>query len=337
MPNYLQQLNELLVPDPVPKFRALDLFAGCGGLSLGFEANGILTDGIEMNPDAVATYNTNLAGKGVAKMLHTDDEYMPHSYDIVMGGPPCQPFSVGGQQKGIDDSRDGFPIFINAVQQIKPQIWMFENVRGLLYKNRWYLDLILSRLSSFGYQIAFHVLNASRYGVPQNRERFIAVGHSGNFRFPRPLGDSYTAGDAVSDLCFAITDDTKILTPSMDQYVAKYERASACTTPRDLHLDRPARTLTCRNLAGATGDMQRVRLPDGRRRRLTVREAARLQSFPDHFTFKGTETSQFNQIGNAVPPMLAYHLAAAMRSSLENQNLSREVMPNPIVYASSLF
>src|SRR5690606_23623046 len=78
--------------------------------------------------------------------------------------------------------------------------------------------------------------------------------------------------------------------------------------------DRPARTLTCRNLAGATGDMHRVRLQDGRRRRVIVREAARLQSFPDHFEFKGNETQQFNQIGNAVPPMLAYHIAQAIKA-----------------------
>lgn len=103
----------------------------------------------------------------------------------------------------------------------------------------------------------------------------------------------------------------------MDRYVANYERASKCIRPRDLHLDRPARTLTCRNLAGATGDMQRVLLPDGRRRRLLVREAARLQSFPDSFEFFGGETSRYNQIGNAVPPIFAWHLAKAVLRQLD--------------------
>jgi DNA (cytosine-5)-methyltransferase 1 len=105
----------------------------------------------------------------------------------------------------------------------------------------------------------------------------------------------------------------------MNTYVAKYEKASNCITPRDLHLDRPARTVTCRNLAGATGDMHRVVLPDGRRRRLTVHEGARLQSFPDWFEFQGSETSSFNQVGNAVPPMLAYHIAASFREYLQSK------------------
>ncbi|MEM7656786.1 MAG: DNA cytosine methyltransferase, partial [Bacteroidota bacterium] len=93
------------------------------------------------------------------------------------------------------------------------------------------------------------------------------------------------------------------------------------TNPRDLYLDRPARTLTCRNIAGATGDMHRIKLPDGRRRRLTVREAARLQSFPDWFQFAGSETSAFNQIGNAVAPLFAYELAQEVKkyiASLED-------------------
>jgi DNA (cytosine-5)-methyltransferase 1 len=99
----------------------------------------------------------------------------------------------------------------------------------------------------------------------------------------------------------------------MDAYVAKYEAASKCRRPRDLNLDHPSRTLTCRNLSGATGDMMRIRLEDGRRRRLDVREAARLQAFPDWFKFKGTTASQFRQIGNAVPPLLSLALAKQAR------------------------
>ena len=125
-----------------------------------------------------------------------------------------------------------------------------------------------------------------------------------------------TAGEALGELALEAPSDSKFLTSGMDRYIAKYERASKCVTPRDLHLDRPARTLTCRNLAGATGDMQRIRLPDGRRRRLTHREAARLQSFPDSFEFVGNETSRFNQIGNAVAPLFALQLAVSLLDSL---------------------
>src|SRR5690606_17939890 len=99
--------------------------------------------------------------------------------------------------------------------------------------------------------------------------------------------------EAIGDLMSQTPPESKFLTPSMDQYIAKYEKASSCINPRDLYPDRPARTLTCRNLAGATGDMHRVRLADGRRRRISVREAARLQSFPDWFEFSGTEIHQY--------------------------------------------
>ena len=103
------------------------------------------------------------------------------------------------------------------------------------------------------------------------------------------------------------------LTPSMDAYIKKYELASNCVNPRDLHLDRPARALTCRNLAGATSDMHRIKLKNGTRRMLTVREAARLQSFPDWFKFSGSEGSQHKQIGNAVSPIFGLHIAKQIK------------------------
>ena len=307
-------ISELLRPSNQGHGVVLDLFAGCGGLGLGFESAGFETIGFEIERDCCATYNANLNGE--CKQVRLTPEYAFPAADIVIGGPPCQPFSVGGHQLGLDDSRDGFPSFIAAVEQVNPRLWLFENVRGLLYRNRWYLDQIINRLEHIGYVVEFHLLNALNYLVPQNRERIIVVGHKGGFKFPEKSKHVVSAGTALGVLAHAAPADGRYLTSSMDEYVAKYEKASKCITPRDLHLHKPARTLTCRNLAGATGDMQRLRLQDGRRRRLTVQEAARLQSFPEWFEFVGTETSQFNQIGNAVPPMFARAIAQSVAEYL---------------------
>jgi len=312
--NYIEEINTFLKPKEDGDPLVLDLFAGCGGLALGFEAAGFKTLGFEMNSDCCSTYMRNLSGDCLNVQL--SPEYIFPKARVVIGGPPCQPFSVGGAQQGVRDARDGFPAFLSAIEQAQPDICMFENVRGLMYRNKWYLDEVICSLESQGYIVDYHLLNAVNYGVPQNRERIIVVGHRGEFRFPAKNSKRVTAGDALGDLAFQVSPDSKFFTQSMDAYVERYERASKCINPRDLHLDRPSRTVTCRNLAGATGDMHRVRLPDGRRRRLTYREGARLQSFPDWFEFEGGETSIFNQIGNAVPPLFAYSLAKCVREYL---------------------
>lgn len=314
---YVEKINGLLVPASCLEPLVLDLFAGCGGLALGFEAQGFETIGFEMEEDYCATYGNNLKGVCVQAVLTPGTDY-PYA-QVIMGGPPCQPFSVIGKQKGLIDSRDGFPAFLAAIKKIQPDIWLFENVRGLYYRNKWYLDAMLQQLRSAGYIVEIKLLNASNFGVPQNRERVIVVGHRGKFTFPPTVIEKVTVGEALGEMVVQIPEGAKFLTPEMDIYIAKYEKASYCIVPRDLHLDRPARTLTCRNLAAPTGDMMRIRLPDGRRRRLTIREAARLQSFPDWFVFEGDEGSQFYQIGNAVPPLMAYYLASSVREYLNSE------------------
>jgi len=325
---YRDRLSRLLKPVKHNNIVVLDLFAGCGGLGLGFEANGFITHGFEMDEDCCETYRKNLQGR--CEQVFLTPEYSFHKKaQVVIGGPPCQPFSVGGNQFGCNDVRNGFPAFISAIRQVKPEIWLFENVRGLLYRNRWYFDKIIGELESLGYIVEHRLMNAIDYDVAQNRERIIVVGHRGGFCFPDKVSYRVTAGEAIGDLVNLTPPESRFLTPSMDQYIAKYEKASKCVNPRDLHLNKPARTLTCRNLAGATGDMQRVRLADGRRRRLLYREAARLQSFPDWFEFVGSETSVYNQIGNAVAPMFAYHLASAVRDYflLETSKLVQSIRP----------
>lgn len=317
--NYIEYINGTLKPKITEKEIVLDLFAGCGGLSLGFEAAGYETIGFEMEVSATETYKKNLIGNCHAIKLDLSYEYP--SADIIVGGPPCQPFSVGGNQKGIEDSRDGFPLFIDAVRKLQPKVFMFENVRGLLYANKGYFEIVISELQKLGYFIDYKLLNAVNFGVPQNRERLFVIGHRTKFNFPKPNPIKVTVEQAIGDLMYTTPTESKFFTASMDTYVAKYEKASSCINPRDLYPTKPARTLTCRNLAGATGDMQRVRLEDGRRRRLLHREAARLQSFPDWFDFSGNETQRFNQIGNAVPPLLAYQMALAVKDCYNKEEM----------------
>jgi DNA (cytosine-5)-methyltransferase 1 len=311
----------------------IDLFAGCGGLALGFEAAGFKTIGYEILEDACATYRHNLPST-CHQLNLTPSSDLVHGAEVIIGGPPCQPFSVGGNQLGLKDSRDGFPTFLSAVKRYCPQIAIFENVRGMLGRNKLYFEEIVSSLQELGYIVEWQILNATHYGVPQKRERLFCVAHKGGWKWPEKthFHSPYTAGDALGELAFFAPQNSKFLTKSMDEYIKKYEIASKCINPRDIHLNIPSRTVTCRNLSGATSDMLRLRLPDGRRRRLTVIEGARLQSFPDWFEFKGSESNQFNQIGNAVPPLLGKALARSVKAYLNSGYQQSEKISQPTQY-----
>lgn len=309
---YVDRLNRLLKPRRPSRPKALDLFAGCGGLSLGLESVGFDVEAFERDEDACMTYTKNLRGECHQVELHPGFVYP--NCRVLVAGPPCQPFSVTGNQRGGRDRRNGFAIFISAVAQLKPDLWMFENVRGLAIKNRRYFLKLMRDLRALGYEVDYRVLDAKEFGVPQNRQRLIVVGHHGGFSWPSASQDLVTAGEALGRMAIAEPRGSRYVTQRMSAYIRRYEKASCCAIPRDLHLHLPARTLTCRNLAGATGDMHRVLLPSGRRRLLRPREAARLQSFPDWFDFVGSEASQLTQIGNAVPPLVAHALATQIKA-----------------------
>jgi DNA (cytosine-5)-methyltransferase 1 len=298
-------------------FTALDLFAGCGGLALGFEAAGIKTIGYEADADAVATYERNLSGECNQAWLEVGTPFGVKP-DIVIGGPPCQPFSVIGHQRGPKDERNGFPAFLDAVRRLEPKLALIENVRGMLYQNRAYMTVVMEELTTLGYAVDVRLLKATDYGVPQNRERVVIIATKVGWEWPAAtVTVPVTAGIALGPTATEAPEGSKFLTASQDAYIAVYEKKSKCVRPRDLYLDRPARTLTCRNFGASTSDMHRIRLPDGRRRMLRIQEGARLQSFPDWFEFAGGYSSATKQIGNAVPPLMALALAKAARAALE--------------------
>ena len=318
---WLAWSNELL-SSASHGMHSLDLFCGGGGLSAGMEASGFHVDGFDADADCVQTCTLSYPGSSATEeFISTQKDWSGYRYDAIVGGPPCQPFSGVGKQKGPDDARNGFPAFISAVRQIRPRVFVAENVRGVLYRNSEYFMTIVEQFRKLGYRTDFRILNACHYGVPQKRERvFLAGWLKGNWHWPEPLvSRPVTVAAALGKSMTQWDDNSRFLSPSMDTYIAAYEKASKCINPRDLHPDRPSRTVTCRNLASATSDMLRIRLPDGRRRMLTMQEGARLQSFPDKTKWYGNRASVAAQIGNAVPPLMAACIAGSIKRNLENQ------------------
>ena len=315
---WLKRLHESLQPTVEPDYLAIDLYCGAGGFSLGFAASGFKVYGVDRDPDAVATYSENV---GEAKCVDLGNEVSLPKADALIAGPPCQPWSRAGKQLRELDARNGFPVIAKAVDVIDPHVVVVENVPDISRDDhRKPLDDFLAFLAQRGYAVSEGVLNAANFQVPQNRRRAFVIGvlDAERIKLPEPGNSSCAVHDAISDTCHMAPEDARFLSEDMDRYIARYEQASCCRVPRDLHLHRPARTLTVRNLAGATGDMMRICMPDGRRRMLTVREAARLQSFPDWFHFHGSRSSQFSQIGNAVPPLLGLALAKQVRQRLHS-------------------
>ena len=221
------------LPPPAPDRDAvavLDLFAGCGGLALGFEAVGLATVGYEMKSAAVKTYTRNLEGDCHEVFLQVGTPEV--EAEVIIGGPPCQPFSQLGYQRGKHDERDGLPIFIDALRRIRPKIAIMENVRGLLYRNKGYLRAAVQQMQNLGYEVDARILKAVDYGVPQKRERVVVVASRIGWQWPEPtVAEPVTAWVALGPMATTEEPTDKHLTAGMDRYVAKYEARSHCVTP----------------------------------------------------------------------------------------------------------
>ena len=239
---YVAVVNTLLAPATEAGPEIVDLFSGAGGLSLGFRAWGSRVQGFDSDRHAGATYEENVGPCTVEPL--TLDSVFPRT-DVLVAGPPCQPFSVAGMQAGEDDARDGLlPIVVSAIRQTRPEVFIIENVSGLNKRNRPYLGRVISQLEQLEYVVAVQELNAHDYGVPQRRHRLFVVGHRGGFAFPERLPVRINVRAAIGRSATRQAMGTRAVTPRMEDYILRYERASGCSTPRDIALDAPSRTLT---------------------------------------------------------------------------------------------
>lgn len=352
------------------KPKVLDLFAGVGGLSLGFEQSGFdVVFANEYDPSIAAAYKENHPNTEmlVADITTVDFDKTFTEYsgkiDVVIGGPPCQGFSQKGQRKTIHDERNFlFKFYVKVVEKVQPKYFIMENVPNLLTAEGGYFKKEIETLfNGMGYNLNMGILNASDYGVPQNRRRAVIIGKRGSPAplLPKPIEKKVTIWDAISDLSYLESgqgsEEQAYINPPQSAYqkqmrdgakklynhVATNHSAIALERlslippnsgkeflPKE-HLtksiysgtwtrigkDEISVTITTRFDTPSSGKFTHPFL----NRAITVREAARIQSFPDNFRFVGTKGSQMKQVGNAVPPLLAKSVAQVIMDDISNE------------------
>ncbi len=374
--------------------RSIELFSGAGGLALGLESAGfepVLL--VERNVQACRTLRLNRPGWNVVEDDIREVAFSDfHDVDLVAGGPPCQPFSMGGKAQGFNDLRDMFPQAVRAVREVKPMAFIFENVRGLLrpmFRN--YVEFVrlqltypefpishnvsweanLQRLQrhhyskhekgGLQYKVAIHLADAADYGVPQRRHRVFFVGFRSDINaqwcFPSPTHSSlalheakFVTGEywrehklAGSNLLDAvgIPEVLNAIQPPLFQGAQRWrtvrDALEGLPHPKEAHsvsnhsyqagarsypghtgspLDEPSKALKAGD-HGVPGGENMMRHVNGKVRYYTVREAARIQTFPDEYIFPGSWTESLRQLGNAVPVELGRMVAKSVARSLE--------------------
>ncbi len=347
----------------------LDLFCGAGGLSCGFEQAGFkILLGIDNDEMALKTFKANHKG---AKILNGDitsvtykKDILPllanQKIDVIIGGPPCQGFSLSGPRNFEDPRNKLYLSYIRLVQEIRPKAFVVENVPGLvtLFKGA-VKNNIIARFTELGYDVQYKILCASNYGVPQNRKRVFFVGTrktKQKFEYPTPKSDVVTCEMALSDLPELVESLGNEIQSYIKQPENKYQKqlrensdeiwnhvaaehsqkikqiislvpdgGNYKNLPDELKGTRNfhvAWTRFCSSKPAPTIDTgHRHHFHYKYNRVPTVRECARIQSFPDIFHFLGNKTQQFKQVGNAVPPLLAKEIALQLKKILISEDI----------------
>jgi DNA (cytosine-5)-methyltransferase 1 len=260
----------------------------------------------EINAAACATYRKNIGNHIIEGDIRQTINQLPAKADVVIGGFPCQDISVNGKMEGIKGKRSClYTSIVEAVRKIQPKVFVAENVGGLLLKtNANSLKQILADFNSLGYNVTYNLYQAADYGVPQTRERVFIVGTKKGlpeFAPPQPICKKYvTVKEAIGDLETQKTNEAF-------NHIWSLANKSTEQGNRKMVADRPGYTIR----AECHGNIQfHYLLP----RRISMREAARIQSFPDTFIFEAKLRETERQIGNAVPPVLAWHVAQSVQS-----------------------
>lgn len=298
--------------------KVVSLFSGAGGLDLGFiKAGHEILWANDLYKDAVDTYKKNIGDHIVCEdICHVEAKDIPDC-DIVIGGFPCQGFSVANTKRHEDDERNVlYKQLIRVISSKKPKFFLAENVKGILSIGKGQVfNMILDDFRSIGYKVKYKVLNAADYGVPQTRMRVIIVGVRNDidfeYQYPEPTNckngsNSLPKWISVTEALQDIPDpDVKNDLPNHEY--SKYKLAfNGYIGHRPLDPDLPAPTVTARG--DDKGGVVILPHPSAERR-MSCRELAAIQSFPLDYEFQGNRSSVYRQIGNAVPVQLAYEVA----------------------------
>ncbi len=324
-------------------YRSIELFAGAGGLALGLEEAGFDAQGlVEFDPSAASTLRANrpkwnVIEEDVVKVAERGIRaYLPKDcgdIDFVSGGYPCQTFSYAGKKMGLDDVRGTmFFYFAKIVKELQPKIFLAENVRGLLtHDHGRTLQTMLDIYHSLGYRCETHLIHAVDYGVAQKRQRLIIVGIRGDLNVSYRLPQKYAKKLVLRDVLKNVPPSPgekyppkkakvlEMVPPGgywrdlpdevAKEYMGKsyYSGGGRTGMARRISWDEPCLTLTC-----SPQQKQTERCHPEETRPFTVREYARIQSFPDEWKFEGSVGQQYKQIGNAVPVEMAHAIGLSI-------------------------
>ena len=318
------------------KYTVISLFAGCGGLDLGFcggfsfldkkyaKNNFEITWANDIDENACKTFRENLDADivcgDITKILDGDSKTLfdipiPAKVDIVLGGFPCQDFSHAGKRKGFDSKRGLlYQSMMEVIKRTKPSLFVAENVKGLLTMNKGEaIKTIIKDFESLGYNIVYKLLTAADFGVPQMRERVIIVGTLKKKLPAFKHLDPFLAKTDWVPLKKALADLENVeegLVPNHFWSKAKKNKGQGNNL---VSADKPGPTMRSEHHGN-------IEYHWNGKRRLSAREAARIQSFPDNFIFHPSTSAAYKQIGNAVPPVLGWHLAREIQKFLDKNS-----------------